>query len=138
VIYTHTHGDHFGGVLGFTTREDVAAGKVAIIAPSADFERLALRGQRHRRERDDTPGPDLPTRASRPQALWSPCATVWAGACLKSAGFANLADAGFPPHGPAAEVKAAIRRYRSDSRAGALPLPPPRADTSDYEQMCTY
>jgi linear primary-alkylsulfatase len=42
VIYTHTHGDHFGGVLGFTTREDVAAGKVTIIAPGTDFERLAL------------------------------------------------------------------------------------------------
>jgi alkyl sulfatase BDS1-like metallo-beta-lactamase superfamily hydrolase len=41
VIYTHTHGDHFGGVLGFTTREDVAAGKVTIIAPGTDFERLA-------------------------------------------------------------------------------------------------
>jgi alkyl sulfatase BDS1-like metallo-beta-lactamase superfamily hydrolase len=33
VIYSHSHGDHYGGVLGITTREDVAAGKVKIIAP---------------------------------------------------------------------------------------------------------
>ncbi|HXL62046.1 MAG TPA: alkyl sulfatase dimerization domain-containing protein, partial [Mycobacterium sp.] len=33
VIYTHSHVDHFGGVLGVTTQEDVDAGKVAVIAP---------------------------------------------------------------------------------------------------------
>jgi hypothetical protein len=33
VIYTHSHVDHFGGVLGVTTQGDVDAGKVAIIAP---------------------------------------------------------------------------------------------------------
>ena len=33
VIYTHSHVDHFGGVLGVTTLADVEAGKVAIIAP---------------------------------------------------------------------------------------------------------
>ncbi|MFM7618114.1 MAG: alkyl/aryl-sulfatase [Actinomycetes bacterium] len=33
VIYTHSHADHFGGVLGVTTREDVAAGRCRIIAP---------------------------------------------------------------------------------------------------------
>jgi len=33
VIYTHSHVDHFGGVLGVTTLADVDAGKVAIIAP---------------------------------------------------------------------------------------------------------
>ena len=33
VIYTHSHVDHFGGVLGVTTQADVDAGKVAIIAP---------------------------------------------------------------------------------------------------------
>ncbi len=33
VIYTHSHTDHYGGVLGVTTREDVAAGKVRIVAP---------------------------------------------------------------------------------------------------------
>lgn len=33
VIYTHSHADHFGGVLGVISREDVAAGKCQIIAP---------------------------------------------------------------------------------------------------------
>lgn len=33
VIYTHSHVDHFGGVLGVTTQADVDAGNVAIIAP---------------------------------------------------------------------------------------------------------
>lgn len=33
VIYTHSHADHFGGVLGVTSREALAAGKVEIIAP---------------------------------------------------------------------------------------------------------
>ncbi|RMH74501.1 MAG: MBL fold metallo-hydrolase [Actinomyces sp.] len=33
VIYTHSHADHFGGVLGVTSREDVEAGRVRIIAP---------------------------------------------------------------------------------------------------------
>lgn len=33
VIYTHSHSDHFGGVLGVTSAEAVAAGEVEIIAP---------------------------------------------------------------------------------------------------------
>ncbi len=33
VIYTHSHVDHFGGVLGVTTQADVDAGRVAVIAP---------------------------------------------------------------------------------------------------------
>ncbi len=33
VIYTHSHVDHFGGVLGVVNPADVAAGKVAIFAP---------------------------------------------------------------------------------------------------------
>ncbi|MFI5630260.1 alkyl/aryl-sulfatase [Streptomyces sp. NPDC051664] len=33
VIYTHSHGDHFGGVLGVTTNEAVAAGDCLVIAP---------------------------------------------------------------------------------------------------------
>jgi alkyl sulfatase BDS1-like metallo-beta-lactamase superfamily hydrolase len=33
VIYTHSHVDHFGGVLGVTSQAEVDAGKVAIIAP---------------------------------------------------------------------------------------------------------
>ncbi|MFO1122647.1 MAG: alkyl sulfatase dimerization domain-containing protein [Hyphomicrobiales bacterium] len=33
VIYSHTHGDHFGGVQGLITAEDVRAGRVEVIAP---------------------------------------------------------------------------------------------------------
>ena len=33
VIYTHSHTDHFGGVLGVTSLDDVAAGRCRIIAP---------------------------------------------------------------------------------------------------------
>jgi alkyl sulfatase BDS1-like metallo-beta-lactamase superfamily hydrolase len=33
VIYTHSHADHFGGVLGVTSREDVDAGRCRVIAP---------------------------------------------------------------------------------------------------------
>ncbi len=33
VIYTHSHVDHFGGVLGVTTQAEVDAGTVSIIAP---------------------------------------------------------------------------------------------------------
>ena len=33
VIYTHSHGDHFGGVKGVTTQEEVDSGRVAVIAP---------------------------------------------------------------------------------------------------------
>ncbi len=38
VIYTHSHGDHFGGVKGIVTDADVAAGKVQIIAPDGFME----------------------------------------------------------------------------------------------------
>jgi alkyl sulfatase BDS1-like metallo-beta-lactamase superfamily hydrolase len=33
VIYTHSHADHYGGILGVTTQEDVDAGNVRILAP---------------------------------------------------------------------------------------------------------
>ena len=33
VIYTHSHTDHFGGVLGVTTQEEVDAGRCIVIAP---------------------------------------------------------------------------------------------------------
>lgn len=36
VIYSHTHGDHWGGVRGIVEEADVRSGKVALIAP-ADF-----------------------------------------------------------------------------------------------------
>jgi len=38
VIYTHSHVDHFGGVLGVTTQADVDAGKVAVLAPAGFIE----------------------------------------------------------------------------------------------------
>jgi alkyl sulfatase BDS1-like metallo-beta-lactamase superfamily hydrolase len=41
VIYSHSHGDHFGGVRGLVSLEDVAAGKVEIIAPR-DFMEFAV------------------------------------------------------------------------------------------------
>jgi alkyl sulfatase BDS1-like metallo-beta-lactamase superfamily hydrolase len=41
VIYSHSHGDHFGGVRGLVSLEDVTAGKVEIIAPR-DFMDFAV------------------------------------------------------------------------------------------------
>jgi len=38
VIYTHSHGDHFGGVLGVVDPADVEAGRVAILAPDGFLE----------------------------------------------------------------------------------------------------
>lgn len=38
VIYTHCHVDHFGGVKGVTTQEDVDAGRVPILAPEGFTE----------------------------------------------------------------------------------------------------
>jgi len=38
VIYTHSHVDHFGGVLGVTTQADVDAGAVEVIAPAGFIE----------------------------------------------------------------------------------------------------
>ncbi len=34
VIYSHSHGDHFGGTEGFVSRADVDAGQVQVIAPA--------------------------------------------------------------------------------------------------------
>lgn len=41
VIYSHSHIDHFGGVRGVVSEADVAAGKVAIIAPDRFIEESA-------------------------------------------------------------------------------------------------
>lgn len=41
VLYSHSHGDHFGGVRGIVDEKDVAAGKVAIIAPEGFSEEAA-------------------------------------------------------------------------------------------------
>ncbi|TPQ39472.1 alkyl/aryl-sulfatase [Cupriavidus pinatubonensis] len=38
VIYTHSHGDHFGGVKGVTTDEEVKAGRVKVLAPEGFME----------------------------------------------------------------------------------------------------
>ncbi len=38
VIYTHSHVDHFGGVLGVTTQAEVDAGTVAVLAPEGFTE----------------------------------------------------------------------------------------------------
>ncbi len=38
VFITHLHVDHFGGVMGVTNRDDVAQGKVAVIAPDRFME----------------------------------------------------------------------------------------------------
>ncbi|MET0704794.1 MAG: alkyl sulfatase dimerization domain-containing protein [Mycobacterium sp.] len=38
VIYTHSHVDHFGGVLGVTTQADVDAGAVVVLAPEGFVE----------------------------------------------------------------------------------------------------
>ncbi|HSK54027.1 MAG TPA: alkyl sulfatase dimerization domain-containing protein [Jiangellales bacterium] len=33
VVYTHSHVDHFGGVMGVTTQEEVESGRVPVLAP---------------------------------------------------------------------------------------------------------
>jgi alkyl sulfatase BDS1-like metallo-beta-lactamase superfamily hydrolase len=38
VIYTHSHVDHFGGVLGVTSQADVDAGAVTVLAPEGFIE----------------------------------------------------------------------------------------------------
>jgi len=38
VIYTHSHVDHFGGVKGVTTQEDVDAGRVVVLGPAGFTE----------------------------------------------------------------------------------------------------
>jgi alkyl sulfatase BDS1-like metallo-beta-lactamase superfamily hydrolase len=40
VIYTHSHIDHFGGVLGVTSQADVDAGRVAVLAPEGFTEHV--------------------------------------------------------------------------------------------------
>jgi alkyl sulfatase BDS1-like metallo-beta-lactamase superfamily hydrolase len=38
VVYTHSHVDHFGGVRGVVSQEDLDAGRVAVIAPEGFLE----------------------------------------------------------------------------------------------------
>lgn len=44
VIYTHTHADHYGGIKGVVSEEDVASGKIPLIAPGTieSFTKFAL------------------------------------------------------------------------------------------------
>lgn len=38
VVYSHSHGDHYGGIRGIVTDDDVKSGKVRIIAPDGFME----------------------------------------------------------------------------------------------------
>lgn len=40
VIYSHNHGDHWGGVRGLITDEDVSSGRVQVIAPDGFMDHL--------------------------------------------------------------------------------------------------
>src|SRR6202008_4430087 len=56
VIYTHSHVDHFGGVLGVTAQADVDAGAVAVLAPEGFIE--------HAVQENVYAGPAMPRRAT--------------------------------------------------------------------------
>ena len=56
VIYSHSHGDHFGGVKGVISEEDVMAGKVQVLAPMGFME--------HAVSENLTAGPAMTRRAS--------------------------------------------------------------------------
>lgn len=38
IVVTHSHADHFGGMLGLATQEDVGNGKIKVVAPANFFE----------------------------------------------------------------------------------------------------
>jgi len=38
VVYSHSHADHFGGVMGVVSREEVVAGNVRVVAPEGFME----------------------------------------------------------------------------------------------------
>ncbi len=64
VIVTHSHADHFGGIKGVVNEADVAAGKVAVIAPQGFTERAVsenvIAGNAMRRRSQYQFGPLLP------------------------------------------------------------------------------
>ena len=60
VIYSHTHGDHWGGVRALVDEADVRSGKIPVIAPF-DFMDFTISRERLRRQRDE-PAPILPVR----------------------------------------------------------------------------
>lgn len=93
VIYTHSHADHFGGVKGVTTEEDVRAGKVRIIAPDGFMKEAVsenvIAGSAMRRRALYMYGPILPageraqvdiglgkTLSSGTQTLIAPTVTI--------------------------------------------------------------
>ena len=65
IIYTHSHLDHFGGILGVTSQEEVDAGNVRIIAPDGFLEEVVreniLAGPMMARRAHYQFGPLLPT-----------------------------------------------------------------------------
>ncbi len=50
LLYTHSHVDHFGGALGVVDAEEIAAGRIPVLAPEGFLEHAVsenvLRGQR--------------------------------------------------------------------------------------------
>ena len=74
VIYTHSHADHFGGVRGVVSGEDVEAGRVPIIAPDGFMDYAisenVLAGNAMSRRAQYQFGPKLPAH---------PCAHVSCG-----------------------------------------------------------
>ena len=65
IIYTHSHLDHFGGILGVTSQEEVDAGNVRIIAPDGFLEEVVreniIAGPMMARRAHYQFGPLLPT-----------------------------------------------------------------------------
>ncbi len=105
VIYTHSHADHFGGVLGVTSAEAVANGEVRIIAPEhflreAVFENVVAGPAMARRAAYQF-GPLAADRAPDPRRL-----AVWARRSR--------------PHRPACwrRPRRSPRRARSSSSTG--------------------
>ncbi|NNC79052.1 MAG: MBL fold metallo-hydrolase [Acidimicrobiales bacterium] len=118
VIYTHSHVDHYGGILGVTSQEAVDRGDVRIIAPDGFLEEVvsefAIGGTIMRRRAAYQFGPLLPTgplghvdcglgsaRAIAPSDLLAPTETISeTGAELELSGlrviFQNTPDAEAP------------------------------------------
>ena len=76
VIYSHSHVDHYGGVEGVVTPQEVAAGEVRVIAPEGFMEAAVsenvLAGVPMRRRAMFQFGPTL---AAGPDRMWTP---AWA------------------------------------------------------------
>jgi len=47
VIYSHSHIDHFGGVRGIVSADEMAAGKVTVWAPAGTISGLSILGGLH-------------------------------------------------------------------------------------------